>query len=90
MLSHESQNFAHVPRNGRLRKIPKKVQEFCLHLSLTGSILGQRNDATSRFKRSKKWLALREPRFLSLYQLAIEPISLLRCAFVVIPPAPAI
>jgi hypothetical protein len=26
-----------------LRKIPKKVQEFSLHLSLTGPILGQGN-----------------------------------------------
>ena len=36
---------AHVPRNGRLRKIPKKVQEFGLHLSLTGPVLGQGNRA---------------------------------------------
>src|SRR5258708_31249832 len=32
-----------APRNGRLRKIPKKVQEFSLHLSLTGPVLGQGN-----------------------------------------------
>ena len=36
---------AHVPRNGRLRKIPKKVQEFGLHLSLTGPVHGQGNGA---------------------------------------------
>ncbi len=34
-----------MPRNGRVRKIPKKVQEFGLHLSLTGPVYGQGNGA---------------------------------------------
>jgi hypothetical protein len=36
-------------RNGRLRKIPKKVQKFGLHPNLTGQVLGQQNGATIRF-----------------------------------------